>query len=172
MLRGRHSGQTSLHVRIDEAVLDLPVTVRFPPVVTAGTGTPGKGGHTPTLALAGDPPRPGDRVIRLRIAQALGGAAGAVLVAGDTERRSGAGVLLPDDGPTIPLACGGEDGVAGAGFAIVEVPLPTADTRGGPTGSIPGSAGPAVAWFQAVVQDPSAAYGCSASNALRVELAR
>src|SRR5690606_27733975 len=63
--RGRRSGHTSLHARIDEAVLDLPVTVRFPPVVTAGTGTSGKGGHTPTLALAGDPPRPGDRVIRL-----------------------------------------------------------------------------------------------------------
>src|SRR5690606_21342040 len=108
-------------------------------------------------------PTVGDAVVRLRLAQALGGASGLVMLARRPEHFAGTGVLLPPGGTSIPVSCAGPDGVAGAGHATIEIPLPAGM-----------SAAPSVPFVQVVIQDAAASggYGCSVSNALRLERAR
>lgn len=125
-----------------------------------GSGGAGTGGFTPFLSAQGGLPLIGNGAFAERIQFGLGGAPAALLLgAGEASLVLGWGTLLVDPflpAFAFPATLGGTPGQAGAGSALIPLPIP----------NDPGVAGIALA-TQAIVADPGASGGFAHTQGVR-----
>lgn len=134
--------------------------------IPVGAGTPGSGGISPQLFPLGGFPYPGNGAFGFVVATGLGGAPGLVLFAGSAlpAPLSVFGFDLwigPSLDATALVVLSGPPGAPGVGAAGLPLALP-------PTPPLAGAA----LGVQAVVLDPAAPQGLSASGALAVLVGR